>query len=342
MKIRRYTIAAFLFMTFVGWFVYSFISQDIRSIDFFGVQLPPMPVSLWVVAPMFILYLASLLHMGSCSITKTLELRRYRKDFEKLVEALRAALLGRKSRKYEFKTERYATLGNVINNCTITPHEDFKKSDNVSIQEVLDLLEDIKEGKELDLRKFHLATDNPIVVSNHRNRYHRGQVIAEDVLSKPDRFTKELALEAYVDYVKQASSSQIVRYKQYMSREALVNILQRINAHTNPLDIENTVLIDLIKQIDVTEDDYICGSLVLSHNMLPQKRIDLFERLSGEDEKAMAAYIFTLYDLEVVEEANDLLDSAREDEYLQFRAYKALKEAGKHYSINLFTSKVCS
>ncbi len=341
MNIKRYTVAAFIFMIFVGWFVYAYISQDIRMVDFFGIELPAMPVALWVVAPMFVLYIASILHMGSCSISKSLELRRYRKDYEKLVEAIRAALLGRKSRNYEFKTERYRAIGKIINHCEITPHADFEHCDIDAIQEVLDLLRDVADGQAVDLRSFHLANDNPLVIQHHRNRYLRGEVIAEDILSKPERFGKALGVEAYQEYVKTATVPQIVKHKRYMTREALANILQRINAPENPIEMDNTALIDLIHQIEVSEDDYICGSLVLAHYMLPQQRIDLFERLSNEDDKATAAYIFTLYDLELLEEANNLLDAASDDEYLHFRAYKALKDAGKHYSIHLFTSKVC-
>ena len=342
MNIKRYTIAAIIYMILVGWFVYAYISQETSSIDFFGIQLPPFPVALWVVVPVFVLYLASILHMGSCSLGNSFELRRFRKDYERLIEAIRAALLGKKSRDFNFKTKPYQAIGKIINSCDITPHESFSRCSVKEIQEVLDALQSVKEGKAVDLRAFHLANENALVVQNHLNRYKRGEVIAEDILNKPERFSKELAVQAYRDYVTTANVNQIVKYKIYMSREALSNILLRINAPENGIEMNNDTLIDLITQMDVNEEDYICGSIVLSHHMMPQQRMDLFERLSNDDDNAMAAHIFTLYDLEVIEEANNLLDAARDDEYLQFRAYKALKDAGKNYSIHLFTSKVCN
>ncbi|MEA3522190.1 MAG: hypothetical protein U9R50_04380 [Campylobacterota bacterium] len=341
MSIKRYTIAAFIFMIFVGWFVEVNISQDIRSINFFGVQLPPMPIGLWVVLPLFVLYLASLLHMGSCSISKMMELRRYRKDYDELIDALHGALLGKKNRRTSYKTERYSILGNIIDKSTIVPTSKLKESDNADLQGVLDFIKDVENGEAVDLRKFHLENDNPLAVKYHTHRYENGDVIAEDILSKPERFSVDLANKAYKDFVLSAPISTIVKYQKYMSKDALVSILGRIDADENPLKIDNDTLLELIQKIEVSEDEYICGSIILAQRMMPEERIDLFERLSETNDDATAAFIYTLYDLEVVERANDLLDTSREDEYPQFRAYRALKEANKQFSINLFTPRVC-
>jgi hypothetical protein len=342
MNIKRYSFASFLFMIFVGWFVHAFVTQDFRSINFIGgIQLPPMPIALWVVVPIFIFYLFSLLHMGSCSLSQMMELRRYRKDYDQLIQALSEALLGKKNRRTSYRTDRYAVLGNVIDKSTIKPTDKLKKSENKTLQVTIDFIRDIEHGESVDLSKFHLETDNPLVVKYHKTRYKNGEVIAEDILNKPERFTEELAVEAYHDYVKSASISSIIKYKKYMSKEALVTILNRINAKENRLEIDNDTIIDLIKEVDVSEDEFICGSIILSKNMMPEDRIDLFERLSHVNDDATSAYIYTLYDLEMVEAANDLLDSSREDEYPRFRAYRALKDANKNFSINLFTPKVC-
>ncbi len=341
MYIKRYTAAAFLLMILTGWYVYAFVSHESMGLDLFGIHLPAFPIALWVVVPLFLLYLASVVHMSYYSLVGSFHLRRYTKDFEKFAEALRDALLGKKNRHSEYKTERYATLGKVLDHCRIVPDTALSESGNEEIDGALKLLRDIEAGEHVDIRRFHLENDNPLVVKYHRNRFARGEVIAEDILSKPERYSRELAVEAYKSYVKDASLASIVKYKQYMSRDALEMILRRMNAKENGIEPDTEVLIDLIGQIEVSEDDFICGSIILAQTMLPQQRITLFEKLSDVNEDAMAAYIYTLYDLEVVEEANNLLDGARSDEYLQFRAYRALKEANKNYSINLFTPKVC-
>ncbi len=341
MNIKRYTIASFILIAFVGWFVHSYVSQDIRVIHFFGTDLPAMPIALWIITPLLVLYFASLLHMGSCGITKMLELRRYRKDYEELIDALRDALLGKKNRRSSYKTERYSTLGHILDRCDITPTKRLKSSDNPTIQSVLDFIHDIKNGENVDLRKFHIENDNPLAIEYFTKQYESGNLSAEEILSKSDHFAKELVYMAYKDFVKDAPLASIKKYDKYMNKEALATILTRVNAKENTLKVDNDVLFELIQKIDISEDEYICGSIILSKYMLPQQRIDLFERLSNATDDAMPAYIYTLYDLEVVEQADDLLDASREDEYLRFRAYRALRETNKNFSINLFTPKVC-
>lgn len=341
MHIKRYAVAALILILLVGWYVYAFVSQASISLDFFGITFPMMPVAFWVVVPLLLLFAATLLHLSYYGVVGSLLARRSVKDHQKLLQAVRDSLLGKTNRHTEYKTKPYAVLGHLIEGCNLTPKQSLEGSDDPEINAALALIRDIEAGKSVDIKKFYLENDNPLVLKNHCNRYQRGEVTPEDILAKPERFHKDLAVLAYRDYVKTAPLAGIVKYKKYMSREAIEQILRRINADEHTLAIDNETLIDLIHQINVNEDDYICGSIILAQRMLPQQRMKLFEQLSERYEEAMAAYIYTLYDLEVVEEANNLLDGARDDEFLPFRAYRALKEANKNYSINLFTPKVC-
>ena len=77
-------------------------------------------------------------------------------------------------------------------------------------------------------------------------------------------------------------------------------------------------------------------SQALSKGMIPELRIKLFETLSAEDDTIMEAYLFTLFDLEMIAPANEILDNSQSDEYLYFKAYTSLRECGKHFDINLF------
>ena len=96
MYIKRYTIAAFIWIALVGWYVYAYVTQTSMSIDFFGIPLPSLSVALWVIVPLVILYLASVAHMTFYSVIGNFKLRKYEKDYEKIIDEIADTYLGKK------------------------------------------------------------------------------------------------------------------------------------------------------------------------------------------------------------------------------------------------------
>lgn len=113
-------------------------------------------------------------------------------------------------------------------------------------------------------------------------------------------------------------------------------VLSRVNADENPLEISNEVLITLINALELDTKELISISTALSTTMIPEQRIKLFETLSEQREDAIEAYLFTLFDLEMLSPADEILENSQANEYQNFKAYRALKECGKNFNINLF------
>ena len=77
-------------------------------------------------------------------------------------------------------------------------------------------------------------------------------------------------------------------------------------------------------------------SLCISKSILELDDFDIGDNLSEKDDEATPAYLYTAFDLEMIDLANEILDASQPDEYKNFRAYKALKECNKNYNIDLF------
>jgi hypothetical protein len=335
MYIKRYTIASLLFIAVVGLYVNSYVSQESIAIDLFGIPLPSLSVALWVVIPMLVLYLASVAHISFYSLMGSFKLRKYEKDYEKVVDAIVDAYLGKKNRDNVFKTPRYQLLGAVIDNATIFPNADLQVEDE-RINTVLKVIEDIKNGEVVDLKKYALAPSNPLVIQNERNRYKKGDINADDILSNATKYDDTLCKEAYVDICKTFPLTSIEKYKAYLTKDALFEILARVNAEENTLEISSEVLMSLLADLELNEADYVHISSILSTSMIPEQRIKLFEMLSAEKEEVMSAFLYTLFDLEMLAPADEILENSQPDEFLKFKSYRALKECNKHFNINLF------
>ncbi len=337
MYIKRYTIASFILIVLVGWYVYSFVTQDSISIDLFGINLPSLSIAMWVTIPLVLLYVASVIHMSFYSLIGSLKLRKYEKDYEKIVDAIVDAYLGKENRSHSFKTDRYKLLGALVDHATILPDSELDADiENEKISEVLQLINKIKNGESVELKKYNLPSYNHLAMQNARNKYKNGDLSAEDILSNMSKYDDSLGKEVYVDFVKDAPLYAIEKYKSSLTKEALFIILSRVNADEKTLEISNDSLISLFSDLDLSSDDYMKVSQALSRGMIPELRMNLFETLSAADDTIMEAYLFTLFDLEMIEPAREILENSQSDEYPYFKAYLSLRECGKHFDINLF------
>ena len=338
MYIKRYTVAAFILMALVVAFVYTYVTPETATIDFFGIPLPALSIAVWIVVPLFILYIASVLHFSFYSFLGSMNLRKYDKDYDKLIDSIVEAYLGKKSRAHSFKTERYSVLGTLLENTTLFPIGNIiGKTDNEKIDNVLKAIESIKNGGVVDLKQYNLLMENELVVQNERNKYKSGELTAEMILTNSTKYADALKQEVYVEYVKSASIANIEKYKVLLTKESLYEIIARVNADSFTLEINNDELVSLMDKLELSVNDYIKLSSVISHGgMIPEQRMRLFEMLSDVNEDVIAAYLYTLFDLEVLAPVDEILDNSQPDEYQIFKAYRTLKESNKHFSIELF------
>jgi hypothetical protein len=337
MHIKRFTIASLLYIAFIGWYISTFVSDGTTSVNLFGIVMPSMSNSIWVMLILLVLVIGAIAHISFYSVVETLQLRRYEKDYEKIIDAISDAYLGKENRTHIFRTPRYSMLGNLIDNSRVFPNNINSNSiDDEKIRTTLKAIEDVRDGKVVDLKKMSLSIDNPLVVQNDRNRYKNGSLSVKDFLSHPEKYNAELLAEIYIDCAKTGSLKDIESYKSFLTKEALFYILARVNADENTLEISNEVLLSLFDMLKLNKQDYLDVAASMSCCMIPEQRMKLFESLSDKNEEALDSYLYTLYDLEMLSPANAILDISQPDEFLNFKAYRALKESDEHFNINLF------
>lgn len=340
MQLKRYSIASLILMILVATAVYSIDNGSI-SFDLLGMHFPNLPVAFWVVVPLVIMYLASLLHMGVYALVGNFKLRRLDKDHEKMIDALRDSLLGVKDRNYVYKSDSYKLMGKLIDNALILPYETLRIVGNEKIDEALEVMRDVKEKKKVDIKKFHLPATTSIAIQNNLNRFERGEMDADSVLSRPDSYGEIVCAKAYESYVKTASVGAVMKFKHLFTKASLIDFVQRINASENGIQMSNEELASIFSSLKLNNSDWIDLSEAMSKNMLPEQRIRLFEMLSENNDDAMEGYLYTLYDLQMIDTANEILNNTSNNDYLIFKAYRDLKRANKHYDIAIFLRRSC-
>jgi hypothetical protein len=269
------------------------------------------------------------------------KLRRLNKDHEKMIDALRDSLLGVQERNYVYKSDAYKLMGKLIDNALILPYETLRIIGNEKIDEALELMRNVKEKKKVDIKKFHLATNTSLMIQNNLNRFERGEIDADSILSRPESYGEIVCAKAYESYVKTASVGSIMKFKHLFTQASLNDFVQRVNASENGIQISNEDLVVLITSVKMDVNDWIDLSAAMSKNMLPEQRIRLFEMLSENNDDAMEGYLYTLYDLQMIDTANEILNNTAHNDYQIFKAYRDLKKANKHYDIAIFLRRNC-
>ena len=336
MYIKRYTVAAFILMALVGSYFYISFPNETLAVNVLGVNLPLLPIAVWVVLAMFVLYLSTVGHMLYYSLVSSFKLRKFRKDSETFVGSVSDALLGRIERNHSYKTERYSAFAKVLDASRLDLLQEIEATGEEKLDQTIELLQKIKDGEHVDLKKYRLSTKNPLVQQNDLNAYNAGDISEEHILNNADKYSEELVSLAFTNYAKTAPLNLIDKYKAFLTKPVLFKIVARVNAEENILDISVEHLISLFNEVEIREEGYINLSATLSQNMLPDERIKLFKKLSEENETAMPAYLYTLFDLEMIAPAEEILENSQPDEYTYFKAYKALKDCHKNFSIELF------
>ncbi len=336
MYLKRYTVAAFILMALVGSYFYISFPNEKLAVTLLGINLPSLSIAVWIVVAMFVLYLSTIGHMFYYSIVGSLKLRKFRKDSETFTDSVRDALLGRIERNHTYKTERYSVFGRVLDASRLEVLEDISETGDDKLDQTIELLNKIKNGEHVDLKKYRLSLKNPLVKKNDLNAYNAGDIAEEQILNNADKYSEELVSLAFMNYAKTAPLQQIEKYKAFLTKPVLFNIVARVNADENILDISTDHLISLFSEVEITEEGYINLSATLSNNMLPDERIKLFKQLSDDKESAIPAYLYTLFDLEMIAPAEEILENSQPDEFTYFKAYKALKDCHQNFSIELF------
>lgn len=339
MYIKRYSIAALLLIFAVGWFVYGFVSTESMHIAMFGIMLPAFPVAVWVAIAMLLLFFATLFHMFFYSVVGTIRLRKYERDYSLLLDAIGAALLKKGERSHYFKTDRYTLLGRIADHVEMVPDETLESLKNAKLAEIVKTIRQVEAGESVELKRFNLPTSNPLVIKNNINRLAVGELEAESVLTRPERYAPSLRAQAYQNLARNAPLHLIEKYRDHMSFTALLSILNRVNADQNTLSIPNATAVDFVSRIEgLSSLDYLHLAMVIAEHMLPEQRISVMETLSDRDEKALDGYLFTLFDLEMVDKAKELLHMSGDNEYMLFKAFAELKECNRHYDIRIFAN----
>ncbi len=320
-------------MMIIGGIVYSQIDRN-YTFNLAGIPVT-LPVAVWIVIPMFLMFLASFFHMAYYSFINFMKLKRYKKDYSLLVDSLAHSLM-REPKQHQYRTIEAQNLGEVPDHSHIIP-QDFKVlTKEEKLKKALEYIKDIQNGIYVEIEEYKLSPKNPLLVKNIKNRLKEEPTYSGVVLKNCNEFPLDLCEEALLAYMSFSDISKIKDYANVFTFKSLLNLIEIAEKKEMELHYPDILYILQESGMKIDEKGYIQLAMKVKTVLPPDDRLKLFGILKDKDEKSEGGYVYTLLDLEMIDKAKEFLETTGENELLEFKAYLDLKTCKKDYPLELF------
>ena len=334
MRLGLYILASIILMVIVGSVVYSIIPTN-YSYSYFGFPID-LPIAVWIVIPMFLLMLASVVHMMFYSTKNFFKFKKWEKEASKLNDALYWSLL-HEPKTHKFNLPKLKESASLLSVATVTVDGTV---DTVSekLRDALSLLSEIDRGEYVDLKSKKLAhilsADNPIVQKNMINRLNKVDSFTDEVLQNRDRYDENIFNLALTKLANEANFIKAKKYINVMNRESFLILLKRLTREDN-LGITKEILDEFIVALEdeLKCSDYLFISTLTMKQLSPDENLILWREYETKYPKAQIAYIYLLFEYEMIDKAGEYLDEHDEEDFKRFRALYDLKKEHRKYKI---------
>ncbi len=328
MGIKRYILLSIIYILAVGLYVYSF-NGDSYTLKVYTFSLT-LPIAAWIIVPSIILFLASVSHLAYYSFKDFFYKRALKKDLDTFVKVAQKVVLGEKS-SLKFKTKIFKLPSFILKTLSYTGNADLKDLENEELKESYVLCDNIRSGKYEDLKKYKLSSENELFIKNEENRLREEPKYAYTILKGCENLDNELCKKAYDELLNFATFSEIKKYKFPIDKNIFRRMMERYLDDEDEFDIDIESIKKMLETFNATSEDYLELAQEIRVKLTPDELIDLFKKLYAEKGHIAAdAYLYTLFELEMIDKVREILENSEEEDFLKFKTLLFLKDHGKN------------
>ena len=330
MKTRKFLVYCIIYIAVVAGLTYSLNSSDF-TFELLG-QAITLPVAVWVSLPVVVLALLALLHIAYHGYAFYRYKKWIKKDSQLYKDLAKETLLGFDSNK-EFKTDAYKIASQVTR--SISPWNEFKEMgvDDAELNNIMQTIKSIKNNEIVDLKKFRLAKDSKINILNELNKIEQLPTYYLDLLKNHD-LNDTLKKAAVAKLIKTANFSDIKRANLDLSSEEIMTIIARFV--NDEIDLSSDEIFDLLNNVKVTKAQYDKAAIMLRSKLKPDAFIGIFEKLKSIHADADEAYVYALFELQMLDKVREAIENSDPDEFKEIKVLLFLRDNGKMVPSSLF------
>lgn len=293
MKIKLFVSLSILYIVLLAAATWHFNNAN-YTLDF-GQHTITLPVAIWVSAPVLLFFVLALLHICIYGLLRHFRYRHFFDDAEKF-EGFICELLLEKEPKTAFKTAEFKNAAELAK--ALKTH---KKSPNFAkLNEIIDALNALKEGKGVNLRKFKLDENNILRVKNEQNLIANDANYAFSCIKNKREFEGESDLAAFESVLKNGTYEQISSLKLVKNQTQRLGLIERFSKGT--LELTGVDFEDILGAGGFDESDYLKAAKLSHKKFNPDALIAIFKRLKNAHPDALRAYLYILAEFSLFDE----------------------------------------
>jgi len=334
MRLGLYIIASIILMAIVGIFVYM-VNPGNYSYNELGFPLE-LPIALWIVLPMFALMLASLLHMMFYGTKNFFKFKKWESDTNTLDDALYWALL-HEPQTHRFNLPQLKQTASLLSVATIKVNGKVNASSE-KLGEALSIVSAIDKGEYVDLKAKKLSrvlsSDNPLVKQNILNRLEKDELFAEEIIQDKLSYDSSIFKTALKKFANITTFPQAQKHLNIFDKDSLMILIERVT-DDNDLGLTKDIIDKFIVELEPSLDcgDFLQISTLMMKQLSPYENLMIWKDYQAKYQKAEIAYLYLLFEYEMIDKAGEYLREHGEDDFKRFRALYELKKEDKKYKI---------
>ncbi len=328
MGIKRYVLLSIIYMLAVGLYVYSF-NGDNYTLKVYTFSLT-LPVAVWIIVPVVLLFVASVSHLTYYSFKDFFYRRSLKKDLDTYIKVAKKIILGEES-SLKFKTELFELPSFITRTLSYVKKANLEGLADEELKECYRLVDNIRDGKYEDLKKFKLSETNELFIMNEKNRLLSEPKYAYTILKNCENLDSDLCKEAYNKLLDIGTFTEIKKYNFPIDKNIFRRMMERYLDEEDEFDMDIDSIKEMLETFNATSEDYLELAQEIKIKLTPDELIDLFKKLYNEKGHIAAnAYLYTLLELEMIDKVRDILENSEEEDFLKFKTLLFLRDHGKN------------
>jgi hypothetical protein len=207
---------------------------------------------------------------------------------------------------------------------------------NPRLTKITGILKKIQSGEYVDLKEHKLAKvfneGNPYLVQNRLNRLDADPKFVEEVMKSSSAFSEPVQKKALEIFASKENFFKARQYAKVFDIEHFLLMLRRVN-QDEEMGISQEILKEFIDHIKPTCSDFLRIADIIKKEFTPDENLALFFSYQTKNPKAQYAYLYLLFEYELMDEVGRYLDEQEESEFMQFRALYTLKKSNERYQL---------